>query len=111
MGIAMSKGCWRGRGASAEARRLRYTSDQTERVMGTGCTQAAGVRAGRVIKGRADTGSSPPRAASAEARDSPPPGAPVTRFRGGRLPVSPHPCSAHSPPVGNSETPKGVTQP
>lgn len=72
--IAMSKGWRRGLGASAAARWLRYRSDRRERVMGTGCTQAAGVGAGCVIKGRADTGSSPPRAASAEARDSPPPG-------------------------------------
>lgn len=41
--------------------------------MGSDRSQAAGVRAGRVIKGRAATGASPPRAASAEARDSPPP--------------------------------------
>lgn len=40
-GIAMSRGWWRGRGASAAARRLRYRSDRRERVMGTGCTQAA----------------------------------------------------------------------
>lgn len=73
-GIAMSKGWWRGLGASAAARRLHYRSDRRELVMGTRCTQAAGVRAGRVIKGRADTGSSLPRATSAEARDSPPPG-------------------------------------
>lgn len=71
--IAMSKGWWRGRRASAAAWRLRYRSDRRERVMGTACTQAAGVGAGRVIKGRADNGSSPPRAASAEAPDSPPP--------------------------------------
>lgn len=78
--------------------------------MGARCTQAAGVRAGRVIKGRADTAPLHP-APPPPRLGTPRPPAPVTRFRGGRLPISPHPCPAHSPPVGNSETPKGVTQP
>lgn len=90
-GIAMSKGWWRGLEASAAARRLRYRSDRRELVMGTGCTQAAGVRAGRVIKGRLDTGSSLPRAASAEARDSPPPGSLAFAVGGSRSVHTPAP--------------------
>lgn len=84
----------RGFGGGAEAA-LRG-SDRREREMGTDYTQAAGVPAGRVIKGRARPPAPLHPAPPPRRPATPRPPARVTRLRGGRLPVNPHPCPASS---------------